>query len=169
MESLSGWVASSIVSVAAEAAAQTQRAALRLYPEEACGLLLGRWLPAGGIEVERAVETCNVAPLADRKHRFTISPRALLDWDRAAASEGLSIVGFFHSHPDASAQPSVEDAAHAWPGYAYLILSTTGRPGGAPAIVSGIAAWTFDDPTRSFRESTLDVRVAADDGIDYVI
>jgi len=33
------------------------------------------------------------------------------------------VVGFYHSHPDAPAQPSGFDREHAWPGYCYLIVS----------------------------------------------
>jgi proteasome lid subunit RPN8/RPN11 len=43
--------------------------------------------------------------------------------ERAAAAAGLEIIGFFHSHPDHPARPSAFDREHAWPWYAYLIVS----------------------------------------------
>ena len=144
-----------------------ERASRDAYPEEACGLLLGRWSSGATIEATRAVSVANGAPIDQRRRRFTIEPRLLLEWDRAASTAGLSVVGFFHSHPDAAARPSETDVALAWPGYAYVIVSTLGRAGGEP-LIAGMAAWTFDESTHSFREVPVDVRVDADD-IDYVI
>lgn len=144
-----------------------ERASRAAYPEETCGLLLGRWRSGGVTEATRAVSVANAAPLEERPRRFAIEPRLLLEWDRIASSAGLSVVGFFHSHPDAGARPSETDVALAWPGYAYVIVSTLGRPAHEP-LIAGMAAWTFDESTHSFREMPVDVRVDADE-LDYVI
>ena len=153
--------------ISSEAASRIERASRAAYPEETCGLLLGRWRAGGVIEVERAIATSNNAPVEERSHRFSIEPRLLLEWDRIASSEGLAVVGFYHSHPDAGARPSATDVALAWPGYAYVIVSTLGRSAREP-IIAAMAAWTFDDAAHSFREMSVDVRVAHDE-IDYVI
>lgn len=65
------------------------------YPREACGMVIV-WK---GREVYRPCT--NVAPGTDH---FMISPE---DW--AAAEDAGEIVGLFHSHPDASPQPSEAD------------------------------------------------------------
>lgn len=153
--------------IGSDAAQRIERASRASYPEETCGLLLGRWRPGGVVEATRAVPVPNAAPLEQRPHHFAIEPRLLLEWDRIAGASGLSIVGFFHSHPDAAARPSATDVALAWPGYAYVIVSTLGRPAHEP-LIAGMAAWTFDESTHSFREMPVDVRVDADE-IDYVI
>lgn len=153
------------LSLGSDAAQIIERASLAAYPDEACGLLLGRWRSGAVTEVSRAVGTANSAAVEERRHRFAIEPRLLLEWDRVASSAGMSVVGFFHSHPDAAARPSATDVVLAWPGYAYVIASTLGRLRPSP-LVAGIAAWTFDDATRTFREMSVSVRP---DEHDYVI
>lgn len=142
-------------------------AALHAYPDEACGLLLGVRRPSGAIVVRRAVATVNVAPHEERRHRYQIDPRVLLEWERIAQASGLSIVGYFHSHPDHLPAPSAVDAALAWPTYAYLIVGVVGRDRAQP-IVSGMAAWTFEEPSSSFRELPIEVDVGVDE-IEYYI
>jgi len=61
-------------------------------PEEACGLLVGDY--ATGI-TERLVPVENVAHSA---LVYTVDPKAHMLADRAAAAEGLDIIGVFHSH-----------------------------------------------------------------------
>ena len=49
--------------------------------------------------------------------------------DKAARADGLGVVGFYHSHPDAPARPSEFDREHAWVGYCYVIVSVVnGQP-----------------------------------------
>ena len=63
------------------------------------------------------------------RNRFEIDPGEMVRVDRAARAEGLSVVGFYHSHPDAPARPSEFDREHAWPGYCYVIVSVAaGQP-----------------------------------------
>lgn len=155
------------VQIEEAAAARLGRDAVHRYPEECCGLLLGRWLSGGVVEISKVVPVANAASPELRRRRFSIEPRVILEWDRIAGEAGLSIVGFVHSHPDASARPSETDAGLAWPGYVYVIVSTIGREDREP-IVGGIAAWTFDEPTHTFREVPVDVR-PGEDAIDYVI
>lgn len=76
--------------------AQLDAAAAAAYPEEACGLVVrtGRRL---------TFTSCrNVAPEA--RDRFQIHPD---DW--AAAEEAGQVAAVWHTHPDASAHPSVHD------------------------------------------------------------
>jgi proteasome lid subunit RPN8/RPN11 len=91
------------------------------YPEEGCGVLIGR--DAGGVrEVERAGVLPNQREDA-RGNRYLIAPEALLAADREARAAGLDVIGFFHSHPDHPARPSAFDLEHAWPYYSYVIAS----------------------------------------------
>lgn len=90
------------------------------YPQEICGILVGRFSGAD-VRVERARRAPNAAT-SERGARFVLHPRDLLaaEEELAAAEE---IVGFYHSHPDVPASPSAADQEHAWPGYAYAIVS----------------------------------------------
>jgi len=76
--------------------------ALEVWPEEACGLLLGR-----GTRVVAARRTRNAAkrPLLG----FVIDPLETLAVAEAAAEGGLEVVGVWHSHPQGEASMSSAD------------------------------------------------------------
>lgn len=79
-------------------------AAAEAAPNECCGLLLGH-----GSLIAEARAAVNVAP--DPARHFEIDPQALLDAHRLARSGGPQVVGYFHSHPVGSAEPSATDRA----------------------------------------------------------
>jgi proteasome lid subunit RPN8/RPN11 len=89
------------------------------YPEECCGVLLGR---AGS--VTSIWPTLNVHP-GPRSRRFAIDPRELLRVHRSARDAGVDVIGYYHSHPDGAARPSKRDLAAAVPAVSYLILAVT--------------------------------------------
>lgn len=83
--------------------------------EEVCGLLWGR---EGGIT---AIEpTRNVAP--DPSCWFEIDPQPLIAALRRTRQGGDTVVGYYHSHPNGSAEPSARDLAAAEPGKLWLIV-----------------------------------------------
>jgi len=92
------------------------------YPYECCGALLGT-SAAGGWSVLAAVPAGNTR--TDSAHnRYHISPVELIKIERAARTQGLSIAGFYHSHPDHPAQWSQTDLAEAhWLGCTYIITA----------------------------------------------
>src|ERR1700739_2876955 len=90
------------------------------YPDECCGVLLGRTIPPdsstggsqGTNEVEDAVRAGNIR--TDAAHnRYQIAPQELVKIQRLGRERGLDIVGFYHSHPDHPAQWSKTDFAGA--------------------------------------------------------
>lgn len=97
-------------------------AAAAAYPDEACGLLLGR-LAGGAWRLEIFRPTANAA--ADPRRSFVVPPLELLSADSEARRRGYEIVGIWHSHPDAAAFPSRRDLAEAWEGYSYGIHAAT--------------------------------------------
>lgn len=157
------------LSVTLSVSETVQSVACRRYPEEGCGLLIGAVLSDGRAHILRAVELPNAAVGDSRRNRYEIPPRDLLAWERRAQREGMSIIGFFHSHPDHPPSPSATDASLAWPSYVYLIIGAAGNvAGGSGPLVTGMAAWTFDESSTSFRELTIDVQIGADE-IEYYI
>ena len=97
------------------------------YPHECCGFLVGR-ADGEAVTVARTVPAANLRDDSPR-NRFEIDPGDLVKTDRAARAEGLGVVGFYHSHPDAPARPSEFDREHAWAGYCYVIVSVrSGQP-----------------------------------------
>lgn len=87
-------------------------------PEEACGLLVGDY--ATGV-------TARIVPVENVAHSalvYTVDPKAHLLADRAAAAEGLDVIGVFHSHTHTEAYPSPTDVAQAPdPGWHYVLVS----------------------------------------------
>jgi proteasome lid subunit RPN8/RPN11 len=79
---------------------------IKVFPREACGILLGR-----GNRIEQVVPTRNVHP-APHSH-FEIDPQALVDAHRAARNGGPEVLGYYHSHPAGPAEPSATDRAMA--------------------------------------------------------
>lgn len=94
--------------------------ALRTFPEECCGILLGQQRDRD-CEVQRIVEADNIAE-GDRRRSYQVSWRALLSTVRAARIGKGEIVGFYHSHPDGSVHASEEDRKAAWIDFVYVIL-----------------------------------------------
>ena len=93
------------------------------YPNECCGVLLGRMSEGDGWRIEAAVRTGNARTDAAR-NRYEIAPAELVKIVREARSSGREIAGFYHSHPDHAAHWSLTDLAEAhWLGCCYVITS----------------------------------------------
>ena len=106
-------------------------------PEECCGVLLG-----AGDRIADAHPARNVAerPTA----RFVVDPRDHFAAIRDGRERGLTVVGFYHSHPRSPAWPSPSDVAEAsYPGHLYLIVSLTAKP-------PDIAIYRLDDHGGNF-------------------
>ena len=119
----------------------------KAYPNECCGVLLGR------IEDSRK-SVVELRPMEIRRedsprNRYLISSRDLLEAEKAARARGLDIVGVYHSHPDHPARPSEFDREHAFPWYSYIIVSVRG---GEPL---DLTSWTLRDDRSAFDAEDL--------------
>ena len=94
------------------------------YPKECCGILVGTEDASGRVATV-AVTSRNVYE-GDQKDRFDLDPRAFLQADKMARTDGLQVLGFFHSHPDCDAYFSSTDLANSWPSYSNVVLSIKG-------------------------------------------
>lgn len=96
------------------------------YPNEICGMIFGRDVTEAGEQRRVTVKLVpgkNVFEADEQYHRFSIDPLQQLKAERAAEKEGLILLGYYHSHPDAPARPSQYDLDHAWETYSYVIVS----------------------------------------------
>src|SRR3990167_10995535 len=91
--------------------------AKKAYPHECCGALIGK---DKKVAAARLMENINKDRANDR---YEINPKELLKIEKEASSNGLEVIGFYHSHPDHPDRPSVFDRERAWPLYSYLIFS----------------------------------------------
>lgn len=99
--------------------------ALRDYPLEACGLLLGRASPEGTrvLHVRRA-RNRNAERARDR---FELDPVDHLAAEDEARRLRIQVVGVWHSHPDRPPNPSEADREGAWSGWSHLIVAVDAR------------------------------------------
>jgi proteasome lid subunit RPN8/RPN11 len=122
------------------------------YPHECCGALIGKATPEGW-HVEAAVRAGNTR--TDSAHnRYHIAPVELVKIEREARGRGLSIAGFYHSHPDHPAHWSPTDLAEAhWLGCSYVITSVA--QGKAAVTNSFLLAGASEEDKRFERETIL--------------
>ncbi len=106
------------------------------YRDEACGAMYGRVIAGRAARADRGdrpdkdaqKDVVRVAPLEnarerERHRRFVVTSDAYRRAETEAARSGLTLLGFYHSHPDHPAYPSAYDLEHAFPFFSYVILS----------------------------------------------
>jgi proteasome lid subunit RPN8/RPN11 len=134
------------------------------YPNECCGVLLGRNIAAEGNSaaplnhVRQIVRAGNTR--TDSAHnRYNIAPQELVKIQRQSRTLGLDIVGFYHSHPDHPAQWSTTDFAEAhWLGCSYIITSI--EQGKAATTNSFRLIGTGEDD-KKFEDEAIQIDIAA--------
>jgi proteasome lid subunit RPN8/RPN11 len=134
------------------------------YPNECCGVLLGKNLPGEGDgaaavnRVQHIVRAGNTR--TDSAHnRYNIAPQELVKIQRQARGLGLDIVGFYHSHPDHPARWSPTDFAEAhWLGCSYIITSV--GQGKAALTNSFLLSGTSEDD-KTFEDEAIQIDIAA--------
>ena len=114
------------------------------FPHECCGALVGT-----GNRVVAAVALPNTTEEGPRR-RFLVRPADYRMAEQQATQRGAELLGFYHSHPDHPARPSQFDLDHAWPNFAYVIVS----------VMSGVSramtVWFLREDRSQFDEGTLD-------------
>ena len=101
---------------------QMALAAKKSYPNECCGILVGKKSEKGEIEVTEIREASNQFQGQKSVH-FQIDPLFIYRLEQELESRGLEIVGVYHSHPDCPAILSKEDENYMVPGLEYVIMS----------------------------------------------
>jgi proteasome lid subunit RPN8/RPN11 len=135
------------------------------YPGECCGAMLGR---ADGVckEVGEIVPLKNLRsdparaqellPVDDpgretERNRFLIDPLDQLRVEKEARARGLDVLGYYHSHPDHPARPSIYDCEHAWPWYSYVIISVE------RGVPKDLTSWVLAEDRLAFRAEQVEV------------
>ena len=93
------------------------------YPEECAGALVG--MNVEGMKIVVDVWRAENTHEEERSRRFLIEPLKIKEFEERAAERDMDVLGFYHSHPDHSAEPSEYDREHAWPGWSYVIASVS--------------------------------------------
>ena len=139
------------------------------YPEEICGIVIGK---PGVPETYRVRQVRNVAnqdrqrdPAGferDARTAYRMDDREVLRVLREADDAGWDVVTFYHSHPDHDAYFSLMDRDRAlradteplWPGANYLVVSVRN----ARAVDARYYAW--DNVRRDFTEAPASLPAA---------
>jgi proteasome lid subunit RPN8/RPN11 len=129
---------------------EINRHAEQEYPEECCGMLLGK-RRADDSEVEHVIAIDN-SQGENRKRRFLVTPEQYRQAEKEAETMGSELLGFYHSHPDHPAIPSTFDTDHALPWFAYLIVSVMNGKSGDATV------WTLWEDRSRFDQVGLDVK-----------
>ena len=113
------------------------------YPHECCGALIG-----SGQRIVSAVALPNTTEEGPRR-RFLVRPSDYRLAEQRATEAGGELLGFYHSHPDHPARPSQFDLDHAWPTFAYVIVSV------AAGQARDMTVWFLKNDRTSFEEGEL--------------
>ena len=115
------------------------------YPNEACGVMLGK----EGVITE--IVSADNQRTDSASNRYLINPLLYMRIEREADKRHLDVIGIYHSHPDVAARPSQFDLDHAWPNFSYLIVS----------VVKGKAvksnSWLLRDDRSAFDEEPVEI------------
>ncbi|UCD56812.1 MAG: M67 family metallopeptidase [Candidatus Hydrogenedentota bacterium] len=118
------------------------------YPEECCGILVGR--DEGSTRIITESHRAKNVSKERRHERYLIDEKKLIEVMKATRVLSVDVIGFYHSHPDYPSRPSGHDVeTAAWSGYSYLIVSV-GKDG-----VPSVQAWVMPDGSDSFVEEPI--------------
>jgi proteasome lid subunit RPN8/RPN11 len=123
-----------MIELDAKAVEAIRRHGREAYPEECCGALVGT-AEDGAARVTR-IERIENSRRGERERRYSIDPLEYARVERSADSEGLAVLGFYHSHPDHPAVPSQYDRERGLPFFHYIVLAVAaGSPGEIASFV----------------------------------
>lgn len=127
---------------------QLRLEALAAYPEECCGLMIGR-SDGGHFHVTRIQPSPNVTS-GDPRRDFEVDPGVRIRVERELRGGAEAIIGHYHSHPNGPAAPSGRDLAQAYePHLLWLIMAVT------PDGVSDTAAYRLSPAGGGFDGVTI--------------
>ncbi len=142
--------------------------AARSYPDECCGLLLGRAEHGQRVATEawpvpnawsEEIQLSADGATHSLRDRFYIPPQAYLRAQRDALRRSMDIVGCYHSHPDDRAWPSERDRVGAagvggGPHFSFVVLSVV------KGVPEAIASAQLSSDGQQWLEEELIIREA---------
>jgi proteasome lid subunit RPN8/RPN11 len=144
--SVSGRIGASTLRIPESEMMKITAHAKQTYPEECCGILVGRF--SDERKIREAIPTQNLS-VQLRSRRYSIDPKEIWAAEKKYETDGMGVVGFYHSHPDAPARPSAFDLENAWVMYSYLIASVTKGDRGA------FSSWILKEDRSTFIEEDV--------------
>ncbi|MBC7814112.1 MAG: M67 family metallopeptidase [Burkholderiales bacterium] len=122
------------------------------YPNEGGGFLVGAQ-GSDEVQIQDIIGVENVFEAAEQYHRYAMTPQDWMRLEDEADNLGLTLVGYFHSHPDSPCIPSIYDRDHALPNFVYLITEVTN---GVPVDMK---SWRLRQDRSQFDQDDLSVDI----------
>ncbi|MBW4438794.1 MAG: M67 family metallopeptidase [Pleurocapsa minor GSE-CHR-MK-17-07R] len=97
------------------------------FPNEGGGFLLGE-IDDDNITIREIVQIENSFEAEEQYHRYAMTPQNWVKMEDTAEEKGLTLVGYYHSHPSSPAIPSKYDRDHALPNFIYIITAVYTGP-----------------------------------------
>jgi len=120
------------------------------FPNEGGGFLLGS-RDGDDVSIVDVIQVENTFESEEQYHRYAMTPQNWAHMEDEADERGLTLVGYYHSHPNSPAIPSEYDRVHALPNFTYIITS----------VMEGKAAemlvWELDADRSRFHPRDLKV------------
>ena len=120
------------------------------YPNEGGGFLLGS-AQDGIVTVQDFMQVENTFAAEEQYHRYAMRPQDWMRLEDEADERGLSLIGYYHSHPDSPAIPSEYDREYALPNFVYVITSVM------MAKVTEMRVWRLRPDRSAFDGGTLSI------------
>lgn len=120
------------------------------YPNEGGGFLIGT-RTTDSATIEDVIQVENVFETEEQYHRYAMTPQNWAKMEDEADERGLSLIGYYHSHPDSPAIPSEYDRVHALPNFIYIITQV--QDGSAVDM----RTWELESDREKFRPLDLSV------------
>lgn len=120
------------------------------FPNEGGGFLLGTKQGENTL-IEDVLQIENVFETEEQYHRYAMTPQNWMKMEDEADARNLTLVGYYHSHPNHVAIPSEYDREHALPNFIYIITS----------VMEGQAAdmlvWELSHDRSKFESRSLEI------------
>jgi proteasome lid subunit RPN8/RPN11 len=140
---------------------ELQAHGVREFPHECCGAMLGEQTlnSETGDLTKQIIElipidnhwTVSDDDGFDKRRRFAIRPEDYQAVEKAAKAKNLTLLGFYHSHPDHPAIPSATDLKFAWPNFSYIIQSIITK------VPAEIHSYVLDLDAGQFKPEGLEI------------
>lgn len=160
--------------ISPEAVEVIHQHAVKGYPFEICGFLVGSVTETGrvvreawpvqnaweedaelrarmleGIQASGGTAGTDRWEAASEERRFLVSPQDTVRSMKRAREAGMDLVGVYHTHPNHPAVPSDFDRDAAWPDWSYVIVSVREE------AVADFRSWTLLEDGSRFEEETV--------------
>jgi proteasome lid subunit RPN8/RPN11 len=138
-----------MIRLSAECEAIIKREGEKAFPNECCGVLLGRLGDDDSRNVEAVLPIENTREVEEQYHRFRIEAEDLMRAEKEARKQNREVLGFYHSHPDHPARPSEYDREFALPFYSYIILGVEG------SRAAELTSWRLTEDRSAFNKEVI--------------